>query len=77
MAVTKVLCQKKDDLHSVKLVFCAGTKVFEEALNEVKFGLAKNILGLVKGQGISFKSLTKNSYCSNDRCLCFGTFELV
>jgi hypothetical protein len=37
--------------------FCAGTKVFEEALNEVKFlgwlkkfGSAQNILGPVKGQ---------------------------
>ena len=52
--------RQKDDLHSVKLVFCAGTKVFEEALNAVKFlgwlkkfGLAQNILGPVKGQGIS------------------------
>ena len=42
------------------MVFCAGTKVFEEALNVVKFlgwlkkfGPAQNILGFVKGQGIS------------------------
>ena len=41
-----------------KIVFCAGTKVFEEALNAVKFlgwlkifGLAQNILRPVKGQG--------------------------
>ena len=27
---------KKDDLHSVKVGFCAGTKVFEEALIAVK-----------------------------------------
>ena len=53
--------RQKDDLHSVKFVFCAGTKVFEEALNAVKFlgwlkkfGTAQNILGLVKGQGISY-----------------------
>ena len=46
----------KDDLHSVKLV-CL---VFEEALNAIKllmwlktFGPAQNILGHVKGQGIS------------------------
>ena len=39
--------------------FCAGTQVFEEALNAVKFlgwlkkfGLAQNILGPLKGQGI-------------------------
>ena len=44
-----------------KIGFCAGTKVFEEALNAVKFlgwlkkfGSAQNILGPVKGQGISF-----------------------
>ena len=43
---------------------CAGTKVFEEALNAVKFlgwlkkfGLAQNILGPVKGQGISNKNM--------------------
>ena len=43
-----------------KIGFCAGTKVFEEALNAVKFlgwlrkfGLAQNILGHIKGQGIS------------------------
>ena len=54
-----ILCQpqtfcarQKDNLRSVKLVF-------EEALNKVKFlgwlkkfGLAQNILGPVKGQGI-------------------------
>ena len=52
--------RQKDDLHSVKLFFCARTKVFEEALNAVKclgwlkkFGPAQNILGPVKGQGIS------------------------
>ena len=43
-----------------KIGFCDGTKVFEEALNAVKFlgwikkfGLVQNILGPVKGQGIS------------------------
>ena len=44
-----------------KIGFCAGTKVLEEALNAVpkflgwlkKFGPAQNILGPVKGQGIS------------------------
>ena len=53
--------RQKDDLHSVKLFFCAGTKGFEEALNAVKFlgwlkkfGPAQNILGPVKGQGIRF-----------------------
>ena len=42
-----------------KIVFCARTKVFEEALNAVKFlgwlkkiGPAQKILGPVKGQGI-------------------------
>jgi hypothetical protein len=44
----------KDDLHSVTLVFYAGTKLFEEALNAIKFfewletfGPAKKILGPV------------------------------
>ena len=51
--------RQKDDLHSVKFVFCADTRVFEEALNAIKFlkwlktfGPAQNILGPVKGQGI-------------------------
>ena len=42
--------RQKDDLHSVKLVF-------EEAVKFLcwlkKFGVAHNILGPVKGQGIS------------------------
>ena len=49
-----ILCQ------SVKLVFVLA-QVFEKALNEIKylgwlkkFGPAKNILGPVKGQGMSF-----------------------
>ena len=52
--------RQKDGLHSVKLVFCAGTKVLGDALNAVKFlgwlkkfGPAQNILRPVKGQGIS------------------------
>ena len=47
-----------------KIVFCAGTKVFEEALNAVKFwgwpkkfGRAQNILGPVKGQGTKVKEV--------------------
>ena len=47
-----------------KIVFCAGTKVFEEALNAVKFlswlkkfGPAQNILRPVKGQGISLPQI--------------------
>ena len=42
-----------------KIGFCAGTKVFEEALNAFKFlgwlkkfGPAQNILGPVRGQGM-------------------------
>ena len=57
----KFCARQKDDLHSVKLFFCAGTKVFEEALNAVKclgwlkkFGLAKNIFGPVKKLGIKY-----------------------
>ena len=40
--------------------FCTGTKVFEEALNAIKFlewlktfGPAQNIFGPLKGQGIN------------------------
>jgi len=58
--------RQKDDLHSVKLVFCAGTKVFEEALNAVKFlgwlkkfGPAQNILGPVN------KKTRHNSFVVN------------
>jgi len=47
-----------------KIGFCAGTKGFEEALNAVKFlgwlkkfGPALNILGHVKGQDISKRSM--------------------
>ena len=52
--------RQKDDLHSVKLVFVPAQKVLKKALNAVKFlgwlkkfGPAQNILGPVKGQGIS------------------------
>ena len=59
-----ISARQNDDLHSVKLFFCDGTKVFEEALNAVKFldwlkkiGPAQNILGPVKGQGITLQKL--------------------
>ena len=55
------LCQTKRWFAFSKIGFCAGTKVFEEALNAVKFwgwlkkfGPTQNILGPVKGQGINF-----------------------
>ena len=58
--VTNILCQTKRWFAFSKIGFCAGTKVFEEALNAVKFlgwlkkfGLAQNILGPVKGQAKS------------------------
>ena len=60
MAVTNIFCQTKRCFEFSKIGFCAGTKVFEEALNAVKFlcwlkkfGPSQNILGPVKGQGIS------------------------
>ena len=69
--------RQKDDLHLVG--FCADTKVFEEALNAVKFlgwlkkfGLAQNILGLVKGQGISStvaRMVRRNLECLKSRRL--------
>ena len=60
MPVTNVLCQTKRLFAFSKIGFCADTNVFEEALNAVQFlgwlkkiGPAQNILGPVKGQGIS------------------------
>ena len=57
MSVTEILCQT---IAFKKIGFCAGTKVFEETLNAVKFlgwlkifGPDQNILGPVKGQGIT------------------------
>jgi hypothetical protein len=48
--------------------FCAGPKIFEEALNAIKFldwlekfGPVRNILGPVEGQGIK---LTKLILCT-------------
>ena len=58
VAVTNILCQTKRCFAFCKIRFCARTKVFEEALNAVKFlgwlkkfGPAQNVLGPVKGQG--------------------------
>ena len=63
VAVTNILCQTKRWFAFRKIGFCAGTKVFEEALNAVKFlgwlkkfGPAQNILAPVKGQGIRKKT---------------------
>ena len=44
---------QKDELHSVELVFVPAQKVLKWHLNAVKFIPAQNILGPVKGQGIS------------------------
>ena len=60
--VTNIFCQKKRWFAFSKIGFCAGTNVFEEALNPVKFlgwlekfGPAQNILGPVIGQDICEK----------------------
>ena len=65
LAVTNILCQTKRWFAFSKIGFCGGKKVFEEALNAIKFldclktfGPAQNILGPVKGQGI-------RAYCPN------------
>ena len=57
--VTNILCQNKRWFAFSNIGFCAGTKVFEEALNAIKFldwlkkfGPTQNTLGPVKGQGI-------------------------
>ena len=61
--VTNILCQTKRWFAFSKIGFCASIKVFEEALNAVKFlgwlkkfGPAQNILRPVKGQGITVLS---------------------
>ena len=61
VAVTNIFCQTKRWFADSKNGHYAGKKAFEEAQNAVKFfgwlkefGLAQNILGPVKGQGISF-----------------------
>ena len=61
-----IMCQTKRWFAFSTIGFCAGTKVFEEALNAFKFlgwlkifGPAKNILGPVKGQGISHNNSSK------------------
>ena len=69
VAVTNILRQTKRCFAFIKVVFCAGTKVFEEALNAAKFlgwlkkfGPAQNILGPVKGQGISLGNNISTSH---------------
>ena len=59
-AVTNILCQTKRCFAFSEICFCAGAKVFVEALNAAKFlgwlkkfELAQNMLGPVKGQGIN------------------------
>jgi hypothetical protein len=58
--VPNILCPTKRWFPFSKFGFCAGTKVFEEALNAIeflnllkKFGPAQKSLGPVEGQGIS------------------------
>ena len=72
MAVTNILRQTKNCFALSKICFCAGTKVFEEALNAVKcfgwlkqFGPAQNTLGPVKGQGIRITILNYGNSHSN------------
>ena len=60
-------CPFTGPFHSISIQknwFCARTKVFEKALNPVKFldwlknfGPAQNILGPLKGRGINVKQL--------------------
>ena len=83
MPVTNILCQTKRLFAFSKIGFCAGTKVFEEALNAVKFlgwlktfGPAKNILGPVKGQGISLPNLIINIQILNDSTVLIANFRV-
>ena len=79
VTVTNILYQTKRWFASSKIGFCAGTKVFEEALNAVKFlgwlkkfGPARNILGLVKGQGIKGQSISE---CPFDVLIKFSKYQ--
>ena len=61
VAVINILCQTNRWFEFSKIGFYAGTKVFEEALNAVKFlgwlkkfGPTQIVLGPVKGQGIRY-----------------------
>ena len=82
VAVTNILRQTERWFEFSKIVFCASTKVFEEALNAVKFlgwlkifGPAQNIFGPVKGQGISMKSFSK---VGSDKILgCTGKSQII
>ena len=66
---SQTFCADKNMSNISKVSFCASTKVFEEALNAVKFlgwhkifGPAQNILGPVKGQGINFSPIPVKKY---------------
>ena len=57
----KLLCRHKNQFYWMQIIFLSGTKCLWLALNAVKFlgwlkksGLTQNILGPVKGQGISY-----------------------
>ena len=70
MAVTKILCQTKILFAFSQIGFCGDTKVFEEAINVVKFmgwlkkfGLTQNIFEPVKRQGKIQMSLWIVGYC--------------
>ena len=61
MAVAKFCARKKDDFHSVKMFFVPSQKFLKNTKCSQIFGLAQifgpaqNILGPVKGQGITDK----------------------
>ena len=72
VAVTKILCQTKRWFSFSKIGFCAVPKVFEVALNAVKFlgwlkklWLVQNILRPVKGQGIYLSAFVINVNSKN------------
>ena len=87
MAVTNILYQTRRWFAFSKIGVCASAKVFEEALNAVKFlgrlkifGPAQNIMGPVKGQGISIQNtvnlpqnFTVHVVCSGSKDSSLGT----
>ena len=74
--VTNILCQTNRPFAFSKIGFCAGTKVFDAVkfLGWLKkFGLAQNILGPVKGQGIKHLGTpVKNNFAESKSSFCLA-----
>ena len=70
----KLLCQYKNQFYWMQIIFCSGTKclwlaqyVNKFLVQHKKFGVAQNILGPVKGQGIRWLKFWSNTYSLSQR----------